>query len=439
MLFKSKGHKLSMAVLGLMMTAMVLAACGDNTNTPAPAATTAAATTAATTAAATTAAATTAAATSAATTTAAATTAAATSAAATTAAAATTSATAGGSDTLPTGLTANSLSANLNGSGSTLVNPALKVWQTGFGTLAPNVKINYPGGGSGQGRTDFLTGKTDFGGSDVQITSDEATKNNKQLTDFVQIPWTLAGVVFAYNLPGVTELNLSPDVIGAIYTGKITKWNDAKIKADNANATLPDLDIKFAVRADSSGTSQVFTTYLATINPDLKTLFTASGATQPKWEGAGINVTSAQGNDGVAGLVKQTPGTLGYNEVAYAIQNNISYASVKNKAGKFVKPTLDALSAAAESAKPDDNLKISLIDQPGDGAYPITTTTYVLLNKSYTDKAKAQALVGFVWYALHKGGTDAKSANYAPLPASIVKLAEDKLKTITAGGAPVLQ
>ncbi|MBN9392283.1 MAG: phosphate ABC transporter substrate-binding protein PstS [Chloroflexi bacterium] len=427
MLTKGKTSAISLIVLLMTLAASVLTACGDASPTSTGASTQSTTTTAATT----TGAATTASGT--------ATTAAAATGSAT---GATTAASTGGNSSdgvFPGGLTGANLNANLNGSGSTLVNPALKVWQTEFGKVAPNVKVNYPGGGSGQGRTDFLTDKTDFGASDVQITADEATKTNKQLTDFIQIPVTLAGVVFTYNVPGVSELNFSPEVVGAIYTGKITKWNDPKIKTDNPNVNLPDLNISFAVRADSSGTSQVFTTYLAAINADLKTLFGASGATQPKWEGAGINVTTAQGNDGVAGLVKQTPGTLGYNEVAYAIQNNLNFANLKNKAGKFVKPTLENLSAAAEGAKPDDNLKINLIDQPGDNSYPITTTSYIILSKNYTEKGKGEAVVAFVWYALHKGGTDAKSVNYAPLPASLVSLAEAKLKLVTAEGAPILK
>ncbi len=444
---KSKANLIGLALIALLVTLM-LAACGDNTatSTSAPATTAAAATTAAgaattaaTTAAATTARPTTAAGTTAAATTAAvATTVAGTTAAATTAAgAATTAATsAGASATLPASLSPASLNANLNGSGSTLVAPVLKIWQGEFGKQAANVKLNYPGGGSGQGRSDFLTGKTDFGVSDVQVSEAEATQNNKKLADIIQIPVTLAAVVLTYNLPGVTELNLSPDTIGAIYNGKIAKWNDAKIKADNPSITLPDQDIKFAVRADNSGTSSVFTTYLSAISPDFKTAVGAGG--QPKWEGAGINVTTAPGNDGVAGLVKQTAGTLGYVEVAYALQNNLPFANVKNAGGKFVKPNLDSISAAGAGAKADANLKIDLINQPGENSYPIVTTTYMLLNKDYSDKAKAQALLAFTWYALHQGQTDGKSANYAPLPAAIVTAAEAKLKTVTAGGAPVI-
>ncbi|MEI6045579.1 MAG: phosphate ABC transporter substrate-binding protein PstS, partial [Chloroflexota bacterium] len=299
------------------------------------------------------------------------------------------------------------------------------------------VKVNYPGGGSGQGRSDFLTGKTDFGGSDVQITADEAQKNNKNLADIIQIPWTLGAVVFTYNLPGVTELNISPDVAGAIYTGKITKWSDPKIKADNATATLPDTDIKFAVRTDSSGTSQIFTTYLSAVNADFKAAVGAAG--QPKWEAAGIGVTAAPGNDGVAGLVKQTAGTLGYVELAYALQNNLSYANVKNPAGKFVKPSLESISAAAVTAKLDDNFQIDLINQAGDNAYPLSATSYGIFSKVYADKAKGEAIVGFLWYVLHKGQDDAKAANYAALPAAIVTKIEEQVKKITAGGAPVLK
>lgn len=434
MLAKSKSGKLTFIVLAVLLLSVVLTACGDNTNT-APVATTAAA--AATTAAGSTTAAMTSAA--AMTTAAGTTTGAATTAAGTSAATTASGTTAGAGAALPSGITGSSLSANLNGSGSTLVNPAMKVWQGEFGKLAPNVKVNYPAGGSGQGRSDFLTGKTDFGVSDVQITAAEFQQNNKQANTVVMIPSTLAAVVLTYNLPGVSDLQLSPEVIGAIYTGKITKWDDAKIKADNPSATLPSLDIKFAVRSDSSGTSNVFTSYLVAISPEFSAALGGKASSQPKWETAGINVTTASGNDGVAGLVKQTQGTLGYNEVAYAIQNSLTYATVKNAAGKFVKPTLDNISAAAASAKADDTLNINLVNQPGDNSYPISTTTYFLLNKDYSDAAKGQSIVSFVWYAVHQGGTDAKSANYAPLPDSLVKLVEAKLKTITAGGQAVIK
>lgn len=408
--------KLAGFVFLTLVLTLVMAACGDNPNTAAPApATTGAGTGAATGGAAT----------------AAVTTGAATAAVAT--------ATVATDTTLPTGISATSLTANLNGSGSTLVNPALKVWQTEFGKIAAGVKVNYPAGGSGQGRSDFLTGKTDFGVSDVQVSADEASKNNRQLSNIIQIPATLAAVVFTYNLPGVADLNLSPEVIGAIYTGKITKWDDNKIKADNPGLNLPGLDINFAVRSDNSGTSDVFTGYLIAVSSDFSAAMGGKSSGQPKWEAAGINVTTASGNDGVAGLVKQTPGTLGYNEIAFALQNNLTYASVKNAAGKFVKPTLDNISAAAASARPDDNLKVNLINQPGDTTYPIVTTTYFLLNKDYADAAKGQAVVSFVWYAIHRGGFDAREANYAPLPASIVSLAEAKLKTITAAGSTILK
>ena len=333
----------------------------------------------------------------------------------------------------PPGIAATSLAANLNGSGSTLVSPALKIWQQEFGKLAPKVRINYQAGGSGQGRGDLLTGKTEFGVSDVQLSADEAQKTGHKLEDYLQIPATLAAIVLIYNLPDVPELHLSPQVLGDIYTGNIKKWNDQKIKQDNPEANLPDREIKFAVRADSSGTSEVFVTYLSAVSPDFKAKIGKPSGT-PKWENVNINVTAASGNDGIAGLVKQSEGSLGYTEIAFAMQNKLRYATLKNRAGNFVKPSLETMSAAAESVKPDANLKVNLVDQPGQNAYPITTTTYFLLNQQYKNKAQGQAVVAFAWFALHQGGEMAKRANYAPLPEELRQQVEDKLNSVIAGG-----
>ena len=336
------------------------------------------------------------------------------------------------SETLPPGVEATGLGANLNGSGSTLISPALKIWQQEFGKLAPRVRINYQAGGSGQGRTDVLTGKTDFGVSDVQLTKDEASKTGHKFENYLQIPATMAAIVLIYNLPGVPELKLDPQVLGEIYTGQIKKWNDQKIKQDNPDAPLPDVEIKFAVRADSSGTSEVFATYLSAVSPEFQAKIGKPSGT-PKWENVDINVTAASGNDGVAGLVKQSAGALGYTEIAFALQNNLRYATLKNKAGNFVKPNLETMSVAAESAKPDDNLKVNVVNQPGQNAYPITTTTYFLLHRHYKDKAQGQAVAAFVWFALHQGGELAKKATYAPLPAALLTQAEEQLKSVTAG------
>ena len=339
---------------------------------------------------------------------------------------------------LPPSIEAANLSANLNGSGSTLVGPALKIWQQEFGKLAPKVRINYQAGGSGQGRSDLLTGKTDFGVSDVQVTEDEAQKTGHKLENYLQIPATLAAIVLIYNLPGVPELQLDPQVLGDIYTGKIKKWNDEKIKQDNPEVHLPDVAIKFAVRADSSGTSEVFVTYLSAVSPDFKAKIGKPSGT-PKWENVDVNVTAASGNDGIAGLVKQSEGTLGYTEIAFAIQNKLSYVTLKNKAGNFIKPSLETMSLAAETAMPDDNLKVNLVDQPGQHAYPLTTTTYFLVNRQYQDRAQGQAVVAFVWFALHQGGELAKQAHYAPLPKALLEQAKGKLQSMSAGGTRLVR
>ena len=340
------------------------------------------------------------------------------------------------SQILAPGIDAASLGANLNGSGSTLVSPALKIWQQEFGKLFPKVRINYQAGGSGQGRSDLLTGKTEFGVSDVQVSKEEASKTGHNFDNYIQIPATLAAIVLIYHVPGVSNLKLDPQVLGEIYTGKIKKWNDQKITHANPDANLPDAEIKFAVRADSSGTSEVFVTYLAEVSADFKAKIGKPSGT-PKWENVGINVTAASGNDGIAGLVKQSEGCLGYTELAFALQNKLSYATLKNKAGTFVQPTLDTLSAAATDAKPDEHLKVNLVDQPEQNAYPITTTTYFLLNRRYEDKAQGQAVVAFVWFALHRGGELAKKANYAPLSDELLKQAEEKLRNMTTDSVAV--
>jgi phosphate transport system substrate-binding protein len=439
--------KMMVLLAVMLLSAMVLGACGDTATSAATAGPTAGAATTTTAAATTTTAAATTT-TAAATTTAATTTtaAASTAAATTTTAAMTTTAAAGTAAGTTTAAAGGSTSgsmmaapnygslpkASLNGSGSSLVNPVMQPWTQQFATVASNVSVSYKSVGSGSGQSDFFGGKTDFADSDSVPPAASVQKYGKPILYF---PMTLAGVVLAYNLPGVDKLKLDADTIGKIYTGQITTWNDPAIAALNSGANLPNTPISLAVRQDSSGTSNVFTSYLSAISPDFKSKVGAG--TQPDWSKAGLQVTAAPQNDGVAGLIKQNAGTLGYLEVAYALQNKIPYASLKNAAGNFVDPTLDNLSAAAASATPNADLTVSLINQQGANAYPITTTTYVIINKDQTDATKAQALLAFIYWATHDGQQLGPKYNYAPLPQSLVDKIDAQLATVTVNGQPI--
>ncbi len=249
--------------------------------------------------------------------------------------------------------------------------------------------------------------------------------------ELVHIPTVLGAVVITYNLSGVSQpLRFSPDVIADIFLGKIKKWNDARIKADNANATLPDADITVVHRAEASGTSFVFTDYLAKVSADWKQRVGADKS--PNWPvGQG-----GKGNEGVTGQIKQQPNTIGYVELAYAGQNKLPVALIKNASGNFVEPSIDAVTAAAagSAASTPDDLRVSITDATGATAYPISSYTYILAYKNQSDEAKGKALVDFLWWGIHDGESFAKDLQYAPLPAEIVKRAEAKISSIMAGG-----
>jgi len=342
-----------------------------------------------------------------------------------------------GAVNLVEGLDASRLKATLTGSGSSFAAPAYRVWELSFHQTAPEVLVNYAPLGSGKGRSDFLEGKTDFGGSDVQIKTEEA-QGKKSLSEIIQLPVALGGIVLAFNIPGVSDLNFTSDIICEIYTGKITNWNDLRIKAENTTANLPDAEISLAVRSDRSGTTEVFTEYLSAICPDFKKSIGVSGL--PQWEKAGIKqVNALSQNAGVAGYVKLGINTLGYIELSYALELSLAYASVKNPAGKFVKASMDNITAAAVNIKDNQSLTLDLLNQPGDETYPITAATYILLNRNYPDKATGRAIVGFVHYILHQGQSDIKRYNYAGLPATTLTAAQARLKLVNAAGETVLK
>jgi phosphate transport system substrate-binding protein len=256
--------------------------------------------------------------------------------------------------------------------------------------------------------------------------------------EILHIPTVLGAVVLTYNLQGVSQpLHFSPDVIADIFLGQIKKWDDARIKADNAGATLPAADITVVHRSDGSGTSAVFTDYLSKVSAEWKDK--VGKGSSPNWP-VGLG---GKGNEGVTGTVKQTPNAIGYVELAYAVKNNLPVALIKNKAGQFVEPSLDSVTAAAAEALPvtPEDLRVSITDASGSSAYPIASYTYILAYKEQKDAAKGKALVDFLWWGIHDGEQYAKEKdlNYAPLPAEIVKRAEAKINMIASGGKTLRQ
>ena len=247
------------------------------------------------------------------------------------------------------------------------------------------------------------------------------------------IPATIGAVVIAYNVPEVTSaLRLTPEVLVDIYAGKIKKWNDPKIKAENADAKLPAKDIGVVYRTDGSGTTAVFTGYLAKISKEWNDKIGAGKSVN--WP-AGLG---AKGNEGVTGQVKTTPYSIGYIERAYASQNKLPMAEVKNKAGKFVAPSIEAMSAAADAVDMPDELFVSLADAEGDAAYPITGYSYLLVYEDTKDAAKGEALAKYVWWGVHDGQKFAKDLDYAPIPAKVLTKVEARLKELRSGDKKLL-
>jgi phosphate transport system substrate-binding protein len=228
-------------------------------------------------------------------------------------------------------------------------------------------------------------------------------------------------------------LRFSPAVVADIFLGKVKRWDDPAIKADNPGVSLPAADITPVYRSDGSGTSAVFTDYLSKVSPEWKEK--VGTGTSPKWP-TGLG---AKGNEGVTGQVKQTPNTVGYVELAYAVQNKLPAAQIKNASGNFVEPSLDAVTAAAAESLPTtpEDLRVSITNAGGATAYPISSYTYILAYKDQKDAAKGKALVDFLWWGTHDGEGFARDLQYAPLPADIVKRAEAKINSITSGGKPL--
>src|SRR5256712_7166982 len=321
----------------------------------------------------------------------------------------------------------------LQGAGATFPNPLYQKWLSEYGKLHPNIKIDYQSIGSGGGIKQIQARTIDFGASDSPMKDEDLKAAPGEI---LHVPTVLGAVVITYNLSGVSQpLHFSPDVVADIFMGKIKKWNDARIKADNADANLSDTDITVVHRSDGSGTSAVFTDYLSKVSSEWKEKVGAG--TSPNWP-VGIG---GKGNEGVTGQIKQQPNTIGYVELAYAVQNKLPVAVIKNAGGKVIEPSIDAVTAAASAAaaQTPEDLRVSITNSAGENAYTIATYTYILAYKDQKNAAKGKALVDFLWWGVHDGEHFAKELLYAPLPDDIVKRAEAKINAISAGGKSLRQ
>jgi len=323
------------------------------------------------------------------------------------------------------------LAADLNGAGATFPKPLYVEWIGAFQEVNEGVKINYQGIGSGAGIQQFTKQTVDFGASDAfmkaeEITAAEAARTGAKV---LQIPTVFGAIVLAYNLPGSPKLNLDAATVAGIYLGTITKWNDAAIVALNPDAKLPDAEINPVHRSDSSGTTSGFTSYLTAANEEWKA---GPGAGKTVNWPVGIG---GQGNDGVAGIVKQNEMSIGYVELAYATQNSMTMASMKNKSGNVVVPSLESTTAAADGIQvpADMNVLPLVMDSANPEAYPIVTGTYILAYDKMPDATKAAAFKAFLTWALSDDATAiAKDLGYAPLPTGLKDAA---LKLIDAIGS----
>ncbi|MFZ5627245.1 MAG: phosphate ABC transporter substrate-binding protein PstS [Bacillota bacterium] len=321
----------------------------------------------------------------------------------------------------------------INGAGSTFVNPLFSKMFSEYSKNNPDIKVNYQSIGSGGGIKQLIERTIDFGASDAPMKEDEIKAAGDNV---LHIPVTLGGVAIAYNLPGITELRLTPENLADIYNGKITKWNDAKIAANNPGIKLPEQAIFPVHRSDGSGTTYIFTTYLNNAVPQLWTKEQVGKSI--KWANVG---TGAKGNEGVAGQIQNTPGSIGYVELAYVIQNNMTAAKIKNKDGEFVAPTLESVSAAAAGATTNlpPDLKVNLVNQPGKNSYPIVGTTWVLVYENAKDKAKTEKVLNLLKWVVTDGQQYASELQYAPLPKEIQEKCVEQLKKVKVDGEQVLK
>lgn len=326
-------------------------------------------------------------------------------------------------------LTAGAQSVDLTGAGATFPYPIYSKWFSDYAAKT-SVKINYQSIGSGGGIRQLSEQTVDFGASDAPMSDAELAKAKGGKV--LHFPMVLGAVVVTYNLPGVPKaLKLSGAVLGDIFLGKITKWNDPRIAALNAGAALPAKDILVVHRSDGSGTSFIFTDYLAAVSPAW--LAGPGKGKEVQWP-VGLG---GKGNEGVAGQVRQIIGAIGYVELAYARQNKLAYAEVQNASGAFVSPTIEAITeaaaAAAKKLEKDTDYRVSIVNAPGKKAYPISSFTWLLVYEKMSDPTKAKKLADFLKYALVEGQKSAPALDYAPLPANVIKQLDKRVASLAVG------
>jgi phosphate transport system substrate-binding protein len=307
----------------------------------------------------------------------------------------------------------------LTGAGATFPYPIYSKWFSEYAGAHPGVEINYQQIGSGGGIKQFSAGLVDFGASDLPLTDEQLAASKVKMT---MIPTVMGAVVPIFNVPGVSDVKFSPEVLADIYLGKIVNWNDARIAKDNPGASLPNQKIIVVHRADGSGTTYIFTDYLSKVSSEW-----AGGpgkGASPAWP-TGV---SGPRNEGVAGLVRQLPGAIGYVELIYALQNHITFGEVKNAAGNWTRASIEGVTEAAASIKqiPAD-YRVSITNAPGANAYPISSFTWLLVPLKSTDAAKGKVIKDLLSWIVNSGESEAANLSYAPLPKSI---ADKVLKTV---------
>ncbi|HKZ51483.1 MAG TPA: phosphate ABC transporter substrate-binding protein PstS, partial [Dehalococcoidia bacterium] len=327
--------------------------------------------------------------------------------------------------------------------GATFPFPLYSLWADDYDRLC-SVEINYQSIGSGGGQRQFIEKTVDFGASDGIMSQDNEQRAAQAGGPVLHIPMTSGAVAVTFNLPGFNRaqdrgrIKLTPDVLADIYLGKIQKWNDPRIAALNSDLTLANRDILVVHRSDGSGTTWIFANYLSKVSADWKDKVGFDTSVQWPADALGRGV-GGRGNEGVSAAVRQNPGAIGYVELAYALQNNMVWAGLRNKAGDFVEPSVERTTAAAQGVILPDDMKTILTDSQNREAYPIVGFTWLLVYLNQPDPAEGRALAHFLWWAVHEGQKSAPELQYAPLSQDALQKVEAQIRSIKCGTEPCLK